>query len=592
MGDSVMKMRMLLMIVVCVGVMGVKEVWAQECPHREYAWTHTGGGKHFDDEQAGVAVDADDNIYIGGEFRDRVDFNPFKGKENKDKRRSSKGAGDIYLTSYAPDGSYRWTATMGSRSGTDCAQDIVITPSNKVVFCGIFIGKLDFDPTEGKDKQKSNGENDAFVTLLNTDGSYGWTVTFGGFIQEAALAVASDVDNNILAAGVFSGEADFDPGPGENIKRPNNPDGYTDIFVSKFAEDGSYLWTQTWGGIVSDWAFGIATDTDGNVYVAGKFEETVDFDPTDGEDIRTSNGKQDMYLTSLGPDGAYRWTRTVGGIENDAALSAAVDDDGHVYLSGHFRGVVDFDSDGNGDIHNSGSGADAFVTKRRTDGSYLWTKSFGAETGGGTATNVTLDIQRRIILTGDFSNTVDFDPGEGVDEHTSKGRRDVFVTRLTADGEHILTDTFGATADDLTCGAAVDAEGNVLVAGDFDSDTIDFDPTTGVDQHINHGEYDFFVTKFNCGECLFVDRHDLIAKTGKLTSIIYTMAPGAKIKVQCKGPDDKITSRKTINQDGKVKVPFKNLPPGTYTCVIKSIKDTQGQTLCKGNFSKRTGTVE
>jgi len=76
MGNSVMKMKMLMMVVL-VGGMEVKEVSAQECPHREYAWTHTVGGEGFEDAQAGVAVDADDNIYIGGEFSDRVDFNPF-----------------------------------------------------------------------------------------------------------------------------------------------------------------------------------------------------------------------------------------------------------------------------------------------------------------------------------------------------------------------------------------------------------------------------------------------------------------------------------------------------------------------------------
>jgi len=226
------------------------------------------------------------------------------------------------------------------------------------------------------------------------------------------------------------------------------------------------------------------------------------------------------------------------------------------------------------------------------DGSYVWTKSFGDDTGAGTATDVTLDTQGGVVLTGEFSKTVDFDPGEGVDEHTSQGLADVFITRLTADGEHILTDTFGGSDNDFAYGTTVDSRGNVLASGLFSSDTIDFDPTAGVDEHTNKGDHDFFVTKFNCGKCLFVDRHDLIVKTGKLTSIIYTTAPGGKIEVQCKGPDGKITNRKTINQDGKVKVPFKNLPPGTYTCAIKSIKDSNDQTLCKGNFSKRTATVE
>jgi len=342
-------------------------------------------------------------------------------------------------------------------------------------------------------------------------------VTFGGLGSEAAFAIKADVDSNIFIAGIFSSETDFDTGPGENIHRPHR-DRYADIFVSKFTEDGTYLWTQTWGGIESDYAWNVATDSNGNVYIGGQFSDTVDFDPTDGEDIRTSNGKADMYLTSLGPDGAYRWTRTVGGVGDDIERRVTVDGDGHVYLVGVFTGILDFDPEGEGDIHGIEERASAFVTKRGVDGSYVWTKSFEGNTGSAATRGVTFNAKVGIVLTGPFTGTVDFDPGEGVDEHTSRGRNDVFVTRLTADGEHILTDTLGNSDIESTNGITMDIQGNVFIVGYFASDTIDFDPTAGVDEHTNHGDVDFFVTKFNCGECLFVDRHDLIARSNKLTS--------------------------------------------------------------------------
>lgn len=64
--------------------------------------------------------------------------------------------------------------------------------------------------------------------------------------------------------------------------------------------DGSVIWTHGATGTADE--LKLAIDANDNVYLAGTFKNTVDFDPGTGVVERTSNGAQDMYLLQLNPN--------------------------------------------------------------------------------------------------------------------------------------------------------------------------------------------------------------------------------------------------------------------------------------------------
>jgi hypothetical protein len=99
-----------------------------------------------------------------------------------------------------------------------------------------------------------------------------------------------------------------------------------------------YSWTKTMGGIDWDGGYSAAVDGSGNVYVAGSFQGTADFDPGPG-DNHTSAGDNDIFLTKINADGTYGWTKTMGGAGNDGGYSAAVDGSGNVYVTGYIGGA-------------------------------------------------------------------------------------------------------------------------------------------------------------------------------------------------------------------------------------------------------------
>ncbi|MCG3130592.1 MAG: hypothetical protein FLDDKLPJ_01357 [Phycisphaerae bacterium] len=458
---------------------------AQDCPEREYGWTRTIGGKGFDSARA-VAVDAQDNVYVCGEFTDKVDFDP---TEQKDKRRS-KGENDAFVSKYAPNGDYLMAMTIGS-DGFDSASDLALHSSEGFVVVGDFDGRVDFDPGDGKIKREARGVREAFACRYSQDFVFDWVWTAGGKGEGTAAnawTVSIGRQNEVFIVGTFIGTVDF----GENLGHRSSPTS-RDVFVSKLADDGRPLWVSTFGGSTRDHATASATDSTGNIYITGEFTGTADFDPGEGEMLRTSNGSRDVFVLKLDSSGNLAWVRTIGGVGDDVGLALMVSDSDEAYIGGYFEDSVDFDPEGSGDVHDTGGASfHAFVTRVSADNEYRWTKTFG---GSGLAyvDGIAQYADRQLVLVGGFFGAVDFDPSAGRDERLSEGKRSCYVGDWSLDGDYCSTQTFGGAALDAARGVAVDGAGAVRVVGEFGSPVVDFDPTRGKDKRRNRGVYDGFV---------------------------------------------------------------------------------------------------
>jgi len=237
-------------------------------------------------------------------------------------------------------------------------------------------------------------------------------------------------------------------------------------------------WARTWGGSSGDKGSAITLDTLGNIYVAGSFGNSVDFDPGTGTDIHTSNGGYDVFLCKYNPDGNFIWARTWGGIADDKPTCAhfkpgLIIGKGDIYAAGYFSNSVDFDPGTGEDIHNSSGGNDIFLAKFDQDGAFNWARTWGGSSDDGPSS---LDIfSSDIYLTGGFKGTVDFDPGSGVDWHSSHGKYDAFMSKLDVNGSYYWTLTWGGVHDDGSYGIAIDDNsGNSFVIGTLDENAFLF----------------------------------------------------------------------------------------------------------------------
>ena len=196
------------------------------------------------------------------------------------------------------------------------------------------------------------------------------------------------------------------------------------------------------------------------MFVLGTFSGTVDF----GGGPFIASGPQDIFVMKLDSTGAHVWSNHFGhpsGLQ--VAAGVAVDSAGNVFITGTFSGPVDF---GSGPIVAGGNGI--FLAKFDAVGKHVWSKPFG----GGLAdvgASVAADPNGNVIVTGAFWGTTDFGGGP----ITSAGKSDLFIAKLSGNGTHKWSKSFGSPGYDEGSSVAADSEGNILVAGSF-SGTVDF----------------------------------------------------------------------------------------------------------------------
>jgi hypothetical protein len=112
---------------------------------------------------------------------------------------------------------------------------------------------------------------------------------------------------------------------------------------------------------------------------------------------------------------------------------------------------------------NSANSANVSVTVNNTVvSSGPWAKRLGG-TGNDAPGAVAVDAAGNVYLAGYFNGTVDF----GGSPVTSAGDADIFVAKYSSSGVHVWSKRFGGTGLDNATAIALDASGNIFVAGSF-----------------------------------------------------------------------------------------------------------------------------
>lgn len=158
----------------------------------------------------------------------------------------------------------------------------------------------------------------------------------------------------------------------------------------------------------------------------------------------------------LSPDAP--WAVRLGSSNNDGASGAAVDPSGNLLLCG------DFDSGtviGSTSLTSKG-GVDGLVVKISPTGEVLWARNLGGS-GEDRAMGVATDAQGNVYVTGYFEYTGYF----GNTMKQSKGKDDLFLAKLSPDGDVLWAVGAGGPENDRSNAVAVDGSGNAWITGSF-----------------------------------------------------------------------------------------------------------------------------
>lgn len=233
-----------------------------------FQWVQTAGGPSQDDGY-GVAMDANGDVYITGEFI---------GPANFLGTNIASLSTNLYVAKFNSIGVFQWVRITANAYGRDIAIDAI----GNLYVTGFINGSATF----GGITKTSSGIFDIFIVKYNNSGIVQWVQTAGGIDEEYGQGIAVDASGNVYVTGFFNGTTTFD-----TISKTSFGD--YDIFVAKYNTNGIFQWMQTVGGISEDRSQGIAIDVLGNVYETGYFSGLVNI----GNTSKTSAGSFDALLT-------------------------------------------------------------------------------------------------------------------------------------------------------------------------------------------------------------------------------------------------------------------------------------------------------
>ncbi|MFY0602113.1 MAG: T9SS type A sorting domain-containing protein [Cyclobacteriaceae bacterium] len=266
-------------------------------------------------------------------------------------------------------------------------------------------------------------------------------------------------------------------------------------FITIAQETENFEWASQFGGASSDFITEIKLDGDGNSYVTGYFNGTVDLDPGAGVMNHVSNGGADIFLVKLDDSGNLLWAKSYGSSNIDKGFSLAVNDAGDVFLTGFVRANTDFNEGGVSGLVSAVNQEKAFLLKLTSNGDFLWVKSFG-ENDRTEGKALEVDSQGLPVLTGIFQANEDFDPGPDQEILVQQGGGDVFIVKLTSNGDLVWAKSIGSSDEDSGESPkhlSIDKDDNVIIAGDY---YVSMDADPGEDSFVLTNPLDDLLTFF------------------------------------------------------------------------------------------------
>lgn len=375
-------------------------------------------------------------------------------------------AATVNITVIKP-ASIGWAKSFGS-SETDYVKALAADATGNVYVTGSFSGVVDFDPGLATKLFQSAGRQDIFLSKFASNGDLLWTLTIGGNQNDQGTALAVDAEGNVYLGANFGGTIFFSAGS-QTLPTLTSKGG-TDVLIAKFNPQGAFLWAKQIGGPENDAAATVAVDPAGNPVVAGAFNQSVDFNPGSAEEMITSAGKTDGFVTKLTTQGDYQWTMTYGGTDDDDVTGVCFDSTYNLLVAGNFRGSMKLDSLGGTSEASSAGAADIFLVKLQQDGTFVWGKNFGGP-GSDIVSAMKCNEFGNAFLGGSFQQQVDFDPGSGTENRTAAGDCDAFISAINATGNFQWVYPITGSGQETVTNLALGAAPTLYITGSFSGAT-------------------------------------------------------------------------------------------------------------------------
>ncbi|MCK9393707.1 hypothetical protein M0Q03_02785, partial [bacterium] len=353
--------------------------------------------------------------------------------------------------------------SLGDKNN-DFGKTIASDKNNNIYTAGAFHGTINLDPRGKVEKTSLGGignDTDIYIAKHNQYGEFVWGFSIGSIGYDSPSEIRLDRDGFVYLVGYFGGKADFDPSEKEFILDAGIG---RDGFIVKYDSDGRFLWAQKVGNEESipfedsDIRFeqisSIGFDSNNNVYIGGYFNGEIEFKDIK-ENMNTliaSKYSKNIFLAKYDKNGNNLKSLALSGGIIGETKEILVNLDGDVYLAGIFNSKIIFNPDEPKKINYVIGGQDIFLSKYDNEFNYLWSKKWGS-LGNDDLTSMSFSQDGNIILVGNFSNLINF---QGT-KLQSFGDKDIFLSKISPDGDIIFAKRVGGAGRDGGLSVAVDS---------------------------------------------------------------------------------------------------------------------------------------
>lgn len=296
-------------------------------------WAKNAGGND-EDYGSNIALDDAGNVYVVGFFNGTAYW------DNITKTSSTQG--DMFIAKYDNNGNAIWVRN-GDIGENNYLYGIGVDKSGNAYVSSKFSGDLYF---EGAPTRSSIGGSDVFLIKYDASGNFKWLKIAGGAGDDGGNDTNIDSNGNILIAGYFRDNAQFDT-------KSLTAHGTIDIFAAKYSPNGNLIWVKQFGGTGSQTAWAINSDEKNNCYLTGWFSGTGAFDNT----TILSEGGSDAYIIKYDKNGTLIWVEpTATGLEDQVGSGVFVKAN-DIAISGYYEGDMNIQES----IYPNSGGEDGYL---------------------------------------------------------------------------------------------------------------------------------------------------------------------------------------------------------------------------------------
>ncbi len=485
-----------------------------------------------------------------------------------------------FVAKVDPDGNYQWV--LESNGATQC---IATDPTGNLLVLGVFnysvtIGPFTLTPPAPPPLYTRN----AFLTKISPSGTVLWAknIMVGMYPFESAFGyinLATDPDGNAIVTGQYK-VATTDIGT-TTLTNTDPTGNTTDMFISKFDNDGNLLWAKSFTGNKNDYIFATAVANNGDIYISGSYtSDTLNIDGTElvGDpkpELSTRVFFPDLqgnFLAKFSSSGSLAWAHPVDYYER--IITMELDNNRNLYVAGYLDSILVHGTD---TFLSTVGHSSAYFAKYSGSGDYKW--GISCPGNGEKCDDIAIDACGNILVCGEMRSNLVFS-GHSLTYPTPSGtvEQPTFVLEYDTSGNYHNSFTIAGGGDD-GMSICIDNRGSFFMAGDYE-DTLAFGLDTlkasGTDEYLFVAKYQY---QSSLCEAQIALESQTLSQSETFDIVLYPNPAYNECTISCKKGFGENTTAEIYDVSGRLANSYSltgnyttistaNLPTGMYICRI------------------------